>query len=424
MRPSIRIDGLGKRYRLGLTHDRSLRDLTNRVARSVTGRRPPEARTPVSDQAGRVDDAGWFWALKDIDLTVERGEVVGIIGKNGAGKSTLLKILSRITAPTMGLVELSGRVASLLEVGTGFHPELTGRENVFLNGTVLGLSRAEVRERFDDIVEFAGLPAFIDTPVKRYSSGMTVRLGFAVAAHLEPDILIVDEVLAVGDAEFRERCVGKMREVSESGRTVLFVSHNMASIRTLTTRSAVISHGALTFVGSTSDAVSLYLEQNSTEGIGNVRAAERPYGGLSRDMEFARLGFRAEEDRRVVAGEPLTFEVTAHTVRRPEAFIIGLTILDEEHVPVGSMLTGPSSPISEGKTETLRLRAATQCLAPGRYHCAISLIEARSGGRRAFDTLSEVLPFTVTDDALSQPWGRGWGAIRFPELEMLDRFGS
>jgi lipopolysaccharide transport system ATP-binding protein len=423
MRPSIRIDGVGKRYRLGLTHDRSLRDLTNRLARSVTGRRPPEARTPVSEQAGRVDDAGWFWALKDIDLTVERGEVVGIIGKNGAGKSTLLKILSRITAPTVGRVELSGRVASLLEVGTGFHPELTGRENVFLNGTVLGLSRAEVRERFDDIVEFAGLPAFIDTPVKRYSSGMTVRLGFAVAAHLEPDILIVDEVLAVGDAEFRKRCVGKMREVSESGRAVLFVSHNMASIRALTTRSAVISHGALTFVGSTSDAMNLYLDQNGLDDFGDVRGVERPFGGLSRDLEFVRLGFVHERDQAMPEGTPLIFEMTAYSKRRPEAFIVGLSILDQDHVAVGATFTRSLPPVPVGELKTLRLRAATQHLAPGRYHCAISLIDARAGsaGRECFDSLSDTLAFSVAPtQVLSHAWDRGWGAIRFPDLEILD----
>ena len=197
-----------------------------------------------------MDDADIFWALKDINFEVKKGEVLGIIGKNGAGKSTLLKILSRITEPTGGRIEIYGRIASLLEVGTGFNPELSGRENVYLNGTILGMTKKEIDLKFDEIIDFSGVEKFIDTPVKRYSSGMKVRLAFAVAAHLDPEILIIDEVLAVGDAEFQKKCLGKMHDVAENeGRTVLFVSHNMSAVQTLCSRSVVLENGCLIFLG-------------------------------------------------------------------------------------------------------------------------------------------------------------------------------
>jgi lipopolysaccharide transport system ATP-binding protein len=237
----VSAEGIGKRYRLRHRHDasryRTLSDALIAGAKApfhwIAGsRRPPET----------TDD---FWAVRDVSFEIGRGDVVGIIGSNGAGKSTLLKILSRITEPTAGRVTLFGRTASLLEVGTGFHPELTGRENIFLNGAILGMTRAEIVRNFDRIVEFAGVEQFLDTPVKRYSSGMYVRLAFAVAAHLEPEVLIVDEVLAVGDLEFQQRSLGKMHEVSRGGRTVIFVSHNMAAINALTRRTIVMHHGQI-----------------------------------------------------------------------------------------------------------------------------------------------------------------------------------
>jgi lipopolysaccharide transport system ATP-binding protein len=227
-----------------------------------------------------------IWALHDVSFPVKRGEVLGIIGRNGAGKTTLLKILSRITKPTEGKAWINGRVASLLEVGTGFHPELTGRENIFLNGAILGMTKAEIRQKFDEIVEFAEIEKFIDTPVKRYSSGMYVRLAFAVAAHLEPEILLVDEVLAVGDAAFQKKCLGKMGNVAKEGLTVLFVSHNMAAIEALCPRCLVLANGEITFIGDTSKAITKYLNDNLSlknvplkerrdrEGLGNVKIKE------------------------------------------------------------------------------------------------------------------------------------------------------
>ena len=233
-------------------------------------------------------DKETFWALRDISFDVKRGEVVGIIGRNGAGKSTLLKILSRITQPTTGRIELFGRVGSLLEVGTGFHAELTGRENIFLNGAILGMTKAEIRKQFDAIVDFAGVENFIDTPVKRYSSGMYVRLAFAVAAHLNPEILIIDEVLAVGDAEFQKRCLGKMQEVARGGRTVLFVSHQMQAVSTLCTQGIYMSNGRLDFMGDVSETISRYLNNHLATREERDEAAQRRRRG-SGEIRFSEV---------------------------------------------------------------------------------------------------------------------------------------
>jgi lipopolysaccharide transport system ATP-binding protein len=262
-KPAISVRGVSKRYHIGATlkHD-TLRDHIAHAVRSITRIRPSTKPEPDADDV----DADNFWALKDVSFDVQPGEIVGIIGRNGAGKSTLLKILSQITDPTEGEIRIRGRVASLLEVGTGFHPELTGRENIFLNGAILGMTRAEIAAKFDEIINFSGVEKFIDTPVKRYSSGMTVRLAFAVAAHLEPEILLVDEVLAVGDLQFQKKCLGKMQDVAnQRGRTVIFVSHNMAAITTLTTRCLFLKHGKRVCVGPTAEVISAYLGESQLD---------------------------------------------------------------------------------------------------------------------------------------------------------------
>ncbi|HEY0866261.1 MAG TPA: ABC transporter ATP-binding protein, partial [Fimbriimonas sp.] len=246
-RPIIEIEGVGKRYRIGGPAEPYL-SLRDEIAKKLS---PARRRAEAEKQD--------FWALKDVSFSVNQGEAVGIIGRNGAGKSTLLKILSQITPPTTGKITMRGRVGSLLEVGTGFHPELSGRENIYLNGAILGMTRREIARKFDEIVAFAEVERFLDTPVKRYSSGMYVRLAFAVAAHLEPEILIVDEVLAVGDAQFQQKCLGKMQDVSRNeGRTVLFVSHNMAAVRTLCARGVVLQQGLLTAESDIAGAISQY----------------------------------------------------------------------------------------------------------------------------------------------------------------------
>ncbi len=259
----LKVENLSKQYRLGLVGTGTLGHDLNRWWSKIRGKEDPYLKIGESNDRSRKGESEYVWALKDINFDVERGEVVGIIGKNGAGKSTLLKILSKVTGPTTGEIKTKGRIASLLEVGTGFHPEMTGKENVFLNGAILGMTKKEIQSKLKEIVEFSGCERYIDTPVKRYSSGMTVRLAFAVAAHLDPDILVVDEVLAVGDAEFQKKAIGKMQDISNSqGRTVLFVSHNMAAVKSLCTRAIVLQHGKTVFEGETHKAVDFYLKSD------------------------------------------------------------------------------------------------------------------------------------------------------------------
>jgi len=262
---AVRAEHLGKKYMIGRTGEReryvALRDV---LARGASDLRQAGLNALRGKAPGRTPKFDEFWALRDVNFEIKRGEVVGIIGRNGAGKSTLLKILSRITEPSEGRVTIAGRVASLLEVGTGFHPELTGRENIFLNGAILGMSQAETRRKFDEIVAFAGVDRFLETPVKRYSSGMYVRLAFAVAAHLEPEILVIDEVLAVGDAEFQKKCLGKMSEVASGGRTVLFVSHNLGAVSSLCGKALLLNHGKVQAFGDTGDIIGVYLATAET----------------------------------------------------------------------------------------------------------------------------------------------------------------
>ncbi len=300
MAPAIRVEHLAKQYRVGRLQERhdTLRDLV-----SARIRRPRRSGGSASA----------FWALKDVSFDVEHGEVIGIVGRNGAGKSTLLKILSRITAPTSGRVEIRGLVGSLLEVGTGFHPELSGRENVFLNGAILGMAQRDIRRKFDDIVAFAGVEQFIDTPVKRYSSGMYVRLAFSVAAHFEPDVLLVDEVLSVGDQEFQRRCLGRVREISAGGRTVLFVSHNLAAVSSLCSRAVLLERGAIAAEGDVDAVLQTYaasmLDSTATS------LGEREDRSGNGDVRFTRVAI-AGPDGPPRVGEPLTIELD-YVARKP-----------------------------------------------------------------------------------------------------------
>jgi lipopolysaccharide transport system ATP-binding protein len=295
----IKVDNVAKLYQLGTVGSWSFSDDVKKWWASVRGKEDPFAKlAEVNDRASK-GNSDYVWALQDVSFEVKQGEVLGIIGRNGAGKSTLLKILSRTTLPSKGEISVKGRIASLLEVGTGFHPELSGRENIFLNGAILGMTKAEIRKKFDEIIDFSGVERYIDTPVKRYSSGMYVRLAFAVAAHLEPEILIVDEVLAVGDAEFQKKCMGKMKDVSGHGRTVIFVSHNMPSIRALCTSVALMEKGRLTRIGEPASIISQYLNsdvalQNTGDGLihdsipkfSNGETKFRKLQTLNRKMQF------------------------------------------------------------------------------------------------------------------------------------------
>lgn len=259
----IEFNNVGKQYILGTIGTGTLSQDLNRWWANIRGKEDPYLKIGETNDRTQKGDSRFVWALRDINFKVEQGDVVGIVGKNGAGKSTLLKILSRVTSPTTGRIRIKGRIASLLEVGTGFHPEMTGRENIYMNGSIMGMTKAEISRKFDEIVDFAGVAKYVDTPVKRYSSGMMVRLGFAIAAHLEPEILVVDEVLAVGDAEFQKKAIGKMQDVSKGeGRTVLFVSHNMAAVRSLCTRGVMLKNGTIDYIGSIPDTLDHYLKDD------------------------------------------------------------------------------------------------------------------------------------------------------------------
>ena len=288
---AIEFDHVGKQYRLGLVSTGTFsHDLNRWWTMNVRHKEDPNLKIGETNDRSKKGDSKYVWALKDINFNVEQGDVVGIIGKNGAGKSTLLKLLSRVTTPTVGEIRARGRIASLLEVGTGFHPEMTGRENIFMNGAIMGMTKQEIGRKLDEIIDFSGCERYIDTPVKRYSSGMTVRLGFAIAAHLEPEILVVDEVLAVGDAEFQKKAIGKMKDVSQGGgRTVLFVSHNMMAIKSLCKKGVLLENGTLKETGNVDDIVAHYLRGDSS--IENYHHWEIPQ--IKKDgFELLEIGVR------------------------------------------------------------------------------------------------------------------------------------
>lgn len=319
MKPIIKVEGLGKQYRVG---SRLQQFATLRDSISAAVRKPLAALRPNGHSET-------FWALRDVDFEVAPGEVIGVIGRNGAGKSTLLKILSRITEPTTGRVELYGRVASLLEVGTGFHPELTGRENVFLNGAVLGMRKAEIDDKFDEIVAFAEIEKFIDTPVKHYSSGMYVRLAFAVAAHLEPEILIIDEVLAVGDAQFQKRCLGKMNEVARSGRTVLFVSHNLRAVAQLCGHCIWIDGGHVMSRGLTNEVVVDYLASSQPQKMDGLITKDMHYHDKLEELSFTRIDLLDKYSNPTIVsyfGDSLRFRVEFEVLKPLQQGRLGLVI--------------------------------------------------------------------------------------------------
>jgi len=307
---AVKATNLSKKYRLGTIGMSSLREDLSRwwTRKKQNSSTEENVKTAGIDQSRMINDSE-FWALDDLNFQIPKGEVVGLIGANGSGKSTLLKILSRITEPTEGEVKIRGKVASLLEVGTGFHPELTGRENVYINGAILGMTRREVDAKFDEIVEFAGISDFIDTPIKRYSSGMTVRLGFAVAAHLDPDILIVDEVLAVGDASFQKKCIGKMQSISDSGRTIIFVSHNMASVEALCAKGFLLENGKLIETGETKKVISNYLSRlDVNSNITNLDDKQREGTGEIKLRSIRMLNSEMKEIQMIPCGQSLLLE--------------------------------------------------------------------------------------------------------------------
>lgn len=323
--PAIRVRNLGKQYKIG-AHPQRYKTLRDRIASVL------RFNGSSGQSSDDVPSETSFWAVRDMSFDIPEGEVVGVIGRNGAGKSTLLKLISRITEPTTGEIEIEGRVGSLLEVGTGFHPELTGRENIFMNAAILGMPRTEILRKFDAIVDFAEVERFIDTPVKHYSSGMYLRLAFAVAAHLEPEILIVDEVLAVGDATFQKKCLGKMDEVSKQGRTVLFVSHNMVAVEKLCTRGIVLDHGHVAFDGPAQDAIEMYLRPPEGSSAQDLQRSGRRSG--SGEVRITSYELISSTGKLIRSGDPFTIRLQFECnqpVKRP-AFAISILTRSGVHL--------------------------------------------------------------------------------------------
>ena len=404
----ISVHNLSKRYRIGAQQPmyRTLRDQLNdkalapfRAARHLlksNGNSNGKRRSSLNGDSTK-GRSNTIWALKDVSFDVKRGEVVGIIGRNGAGKSTLLKILSRITEPTEGYADITGRIASLLEVGTGFHAELTGRENIFLNGSILGMRRGEIQSKFDEIVAFAEVEKFIDTPVKFYSSGMYLRLAFAVAAHLDPEILLVDEVLAVGDAAFQKKCLGKISDVAKGGRTVLFVSHNMAAVQSLCSRGVLLDQGKISYVGNVSDCVSRYTDFGCSSHAADVDLSSHPArenGKLPLLRRVRLLDAKGNVSDRFLCGEKMRIELTCEpsiSLRNPE-FTIGIN--DWLHTRVFSV----TSYFSESTLPPFETECRVICdvealpLAPGRYTLCLS---AGSFEHLWVDHLEDAVSFDV-----------------------------
>lgn len=385
----IKIENLSKEYRLGEVGTGTISRDINAWAAKIRGKENPNLKI---DDIKKNQDSGYHKALSNISFEINEGDVLGIIGKNGAGKSTLLKILSRVTTPTSGQFKVKGRIASLLEVGTGFHPDLTGRDNVFLNGAILGMRKSEIKNKFDEIVDFSGVEKFIDTPVKRYSSGMYVRLAFAVAAHLEPEILIVDEVLAVGDVAFQNKCMGKMSEVSKQGRTILFVSHNMQAMSKLCTRGILLKEGNLIADCSISGAVKQYLEENTSSDSLYLIQAPEGKDEINGHIEKIQIeDLKGNLINEIPVGMPWQVRVSFLINKPTEHFIVGINITDATDVNVNTTWTKPCL-ILEGRYDAI-FKQETVILNPQRYNITIAL----SSYERSIHFVSNIASLYISD---------------------------
>jgi lipopolysaccharide transport system ATP-binding protein len=419
----ISTDSLCKRYHLGSIGAKTLSADVNRRWAKLRGKPDPLSKVggPATDKG--IDQNGHsnetIWALKDISVDVKRGEVLGIIGRNGAGKSTLLKILARVTAPTSGVVRVKGRIASLLEVGTGFHPELTGRENIFLNGAILGMTKLEIREKFDEIVAFSEIEKFIDTPVKRYSSGMYVRLAFAVAAHLDPEILIVDEVLAVGDAAFQKRCIGKMGDVAKGGRTVLFVSHNMGVVSALTQRCLLLESGCVSASGESRQIVETYLKRSlqvATDQGSDLELYRRDRN-LDSPVKIVSIGLKGSLPKRGVLpdielGEPFMISIRVRVNKPIYGALVDLLLKTSHGERVAILLSwdqGYALTLKPGEHE-VTAQVEGLPLAPGEYFVDVGVNQ--SVQTKAYDVILDFPLLRVVNGGQVTHWlERRWGAL-------------
>lgn len=416
----LKVENVSKQYRLGTVGSGTLRDDMTRFWAKLTGKEDPTLKVGEVNDRTKKGNSDYVWALNDINFEVKQGEVLGVIGKNGAGKSTLLKILSKVTAPTTGRIRAKGRIASLLEVGTGFHPELTGRENIYLNGAILGMTKAEIKAKLDEIVDFSGVEKYLDTPVKRYSSGMTVRLGFAVAAHLEPEILIVDEVLAVGDAEFQKKAIGKMQDVSKGeGRTVLFVSHNMAAVKELCNTGLLIENGRAHSVKPIEDTVEAYMNvHNNTEMNSSYSWSLQDAPG---GAEMQLLGAELYDVKNKIKGiynstEEVSISIKLKVNKYTEGSRIVLQLISAEEVVIFA-----TSNHKQLKTGIGTGVYCFQCVIPknllnqGNYRVRI---QAGIPGNKVLIPPIEIIGFQVKNDsAFGAYFGEKWPGVIAPDLE-------
>jgi len=367
----IKLEDISKQYRLGVVGTGTLSHDLNRFFAKIRGKEDPTRKVGVSNRLDTIDGQ-YVWALRDINLEVGEGEVLGIVGKNGAGKSTLLKLLSRVTAPTTGNIKVKGRIASLLEVGTGFHPELTGRENVYLNGAILGMTKKEIDSKYEEIIEFSGVKKYAETPVKRYSSGMYVRLAFAVAAHLEPEILIIDEVLAVGDADFQKKAIGKMQSVSRSGRTVLFVSHNLTAVEQLCTKGILMQNGTITLRGNVHDITSAYKKISVNEND-----LKRSGTRLIEFQDYRMTNMEGTKIDEVFLGDDFMVSTVAKANENIDYTDLSLDIRNDSNEFVGHITNADDlfeiKKVDKGDTISVSVTVKNISLAPGTYYISIWL---------------------------------------------------
>ncbi len=409
----IKVENISKLYRLGEVGTGTLSHDLNRWWHKVRGKEDPYLKVGQANDRAKKSDSDYAWALKDVNFEVKRGEVLGIIGRNGAGKSTLLKILSRVTTPTSGEVKIKGRIASLLEVGTGFNPELTGRDNIYLNGAILGMRKREIDQKFDEIVAFSEVERYIDTPVKHYSSGMYVRLAFAVAAHLEPEILIVDEVLAVGDVEFQKKCLGKMKNVSLGGRTVLFVSHNTGAIANLCSKALFLKHGQINDFGATATVLNKYF--NDSGKIGSNPDLDSYRQIKPTDTRINAISVSGKNDSGIFWGESIQVTIEVKTQEQAENLFFGITIVNQKGETIGSCLFPDRFSLEANEKGRFLLVVATENLTPGSYSLNVGL--ARGGQQEILDVILgcptfEVVTTSEGGEGLAV-WDSSWGNISF-----------
>lgn len=416
---AIKIEHVSKEYRLGTIGGGTLRgDLQSWWAKM----RHKEDPNSLIGSGANTYSSDRFLALDDVSFEVHKGEALGIIGHNGAGKSTLLKLLSRVTAPSSGKISYNGRVASMLEVGTGFHPELTGRENVYMNGAILGMTKAEIDKKFDQIVEFAEMEKFIDTPVKRYSSGMYVKLAFAVAAHLDSEIMIMDEVLAVGDMKFQQKCLGKMGDAAEGeGRTVLYVSHNMSTIRQLCTRCIVLDHGRIIFDGDVEEAINIYMTRELPDNATEIDLSQKhmPHISPKPPAKMTHFRLRNKEDSWYRVGEPVSFDLKVQANRKVKDLRFRLELRYIDDTPIGVALCPSIGDFEEGQEKTIQMSMNTELLTGGKYKCLFCLYVVNEFGTYVdYDAIYPAFSFDV-EEITDLLWrGNMWGRIRFKDLDI------